>query len=60
MVQSTEWGVLTYTFHPQVTGRGHRMLVLDRLIEAVQAIGAEFVRMDAAAEEFAKRTPPAG
>ncbi len=59
MAQTTEWGVLTYTFHPQVTGRGHRMLLLQRLIEAVKAMDAEFVRMDAAAEEFAKRSSPA-
>lgn len=60
MAQTTEWGVLTYTFHPQVTGRGHRMLVLERLIETVGAMGAEFVRMDAAAGEFAERSPSAG
>jgi peptidoglycan-N-acetylglucosamine deacetylase len=60
MAQTTAWGVLTYTFHPQVIGRGHRMLVLDRLIEAVKAMGAEFLRMDVAAEEFATRTPPEG
>jgi len=60
MARSGEWGVLTYTFHPQVTGRGHRMLVLERLIEAVRALGAECVRMDAAAEEFAKRSPVGG
>lgn len=52
MVQTEKWGVLTYTFHPQVTGRGHRMLVLERLIEALAALGATFVRMDAAVEEF--------
>lgn len=58
MAQTTAWGVLTYTFHPQVIGRGHRMLILDRLIEAVKGMGAEFLRMDVAAEEFATRTPP--
>jgi len=55
MVQTDDWGVLTYTFHPQVTGRGHRMLVLERLIEALADLGATFVRVDAAAEEFARR-----
>jgi len=54
MVQTDDWGVLTYTFHPQVTGRGHRMLVLERLIEALANLGATFVRMDAVAEEFAQ------
>jgi peptidoglycan/xylan/chitin deacetylase (PgdA/CDA1 family) len=57
MTRTAEWGVLTYTFHPQVSGRGHRMLVLERLIESLGGLGAEFVRMDAAAEEFAKRSP---
>jgi peptidoglycan-N-acetylglucosamine deacetylase len=60
MAQTSGWGVLTYTFHPQVTGRGHLLLLLERLIEALRAMDAEFVRMDAAAEEFAKRSSPAG
>ncbi len=60
MAQTTQWGVLTYTFHPQVIGRGHRMLAFERLIEAVKAMGAECARMDAAAEEFRKRTPSVG
>ncbi len=55
MAATVDWGVLTYTFHPQVMGRGHRMLVLERLIDALAAQRAVFVRMDAAAEEFAAR-----
>jgi peptidoglycan-N-acetylglucosamine deacetylase len=55
MARGAEWGVLTYTFHPQVTGRGHRMLTLERLIDATRDLGAEFVRMDEAAAEFAAR-----
>ncbi len=54
MAQTDTWGVLTYTFHPQVIGRGHRMLALKQLIEATRALGAEFVRLDAAAAEFAR------
>ncbi len=53
MARTAEWGVLTYTFHPQVVGRGHRMLMLERLIDGLREQGATFVRMDAAAEEFA-------
>jgi peptidoglycan/xylan/chitin deacetylase (PgdA/CDA1 family) len=60
MVQNDEWGVLTYTFHPQVIGRGHRMLMLERLIEAVAALGGVFTRMDVAAEEFDRRAPFGG
>ncbi len=55
MAATVDWGVLTYTFHPQVMGRGHRMLVLQRLIDALAAERAVFVRMDAAAEESAAR-----
>ena len=29
-------GVFTLTMHPQVIGRGHRMLMLERLIAVVQ------------------------
>ncbi len=57
MARETDWGVLTYTFHPQVIGRGHRMLLLERLIEALRDMGAIFVRMDAAVQEFDQRAP---
>jgi peptidoglycan/xylan/chitin deacetylase (PgdA/CDA1 family) len=60
MAGQVDWGVLTYTFHPQVIGRGHRMLLLERLIDGLAALGATFVRMDAAAEEFDRRAPFAG
>jgi peptidoglycan/xylan/chitin deacetylase (PgdA/CDA1 family) len=53
--QTEEWGVLTYTFHPQVSGRGHRMLLLERLILAVRDLGATFARVDAVVDEFVKR-----
>src|SRR5690606_4616472 len=45
-------GVLTYTFHPYVTGRGHRMLVLEGLIEGLIAQEATFLTMEQAALEF--------
>jgi len=57
MARSEDWGVLTYTFHPQAIGRGHRMLFLERLIDALAELGATFVRMDAAAREFDARAP---
>lgn len=57
MVQNVEWGVLTFTFHPQVVGRGHRMLMLERLIQAIADLRGIFVRMDAAVEEFDRRAP---
>ena len=57
MKRETEWGIVTYTFHPFVIGRGHRMMALERLIERLAAEGAEFMRMDAAAESFDRRAP---
>ncbi len=57
MKRETDWGIITYTFHPFVIGRGHRMLVLERLIERLAAEGAEFMRMETAAELFDQRAP---
>jgi peptidoglycan-N-acetylglucosamine deacetylase len=57
MVQTTDWGALAYTFHPQVSGRGHRMLLIERLIRALRDLGAEFVRMDTLADEYDRREP---
>ncbi len=36
-------GVITYTCHPFVIGRGHRMRLLERLVDALLARDAEFV-----------------
>lgn len=47
-----DWGVLTYTFHPFVSGRGHRMLMLERLIASLLERGAVFRRMDEIAVAF--------
>lgn len=57
MMEITDWGVITYTFHPEVIGRGHRMLMLERLIQTLKGLGAVFLRMDEAAEEFMRRVP---
>ena len=50
-----DWGVITYTFHPFVIGRGHRMVVLEKLIRTLQDNGAVFMRLGDAAVEFDKR-----
>ena len=55
MAREYAWGVATYTFHPLVTGRGHRMLVLEGLIDTLAREGAEFMTVEAAAAEFAAR-----
>lgn len=57
MRRIVDWGVITYTFHPYVIGRGHRMMLLERLIEALAARGAVFATMEQAAEEFSARRP---
>lgn len=55
MTRIMEWGILTYTCHPFVIGRGHRMLMLERLIEKLRARGAVFLTMEAAAQEWSQR-----
>lgn len=50
-----DWGVLTYTCHPFIIGRGHRLLMLEKLVDSLLARGAQFVRMDAAVAEFRQR-----
>jgi peptidoglycan/xylan/chitin deacetylase (PgdA/CDA1 family) len=57
LTQTEEWGVLTYTFHPQVIGRGHRMLMLERLIQSLAEQGAVFARLEDVAREYDTREP---
>jgi peptidoglycan/xylan/chitin deacetylase (PgdA/CDA1 family) len=55
--QNLDWGIVTYTCHPYVIGRGHRMIMLEKLILALMAGGAVFLTMEQAAAEFAGRPP---
>jgi peptidoglycan/xylan/chitin deacetylase (PgdA/CDA1 family) len=55
MTRTTDWGILTYTCHPYVIGRGHRMLMLERLIEGLSQMGAVFLTMEQAVDEFLAR-----
>jgi peptidoglycan/xylan/chitin deacetylase (PgdA/CDA1 family) len=55
MCSDTSWGVLTYTFHPFVIGRGHRMLMLVELIQRLLDKGAVFVTAQTAVTEFQDR-----
>jgi hypothetical protein len=55
MTRTTDWGVLTYTCHPYVIGRGHRMLMLERLIDGLRGMGAVFLTMEQAVDEFLAR-----
>ena len=52
MRKCVKWGVLTYTCHPFIIGRGHRMMVLEKLIRKLKDNGAVFQRMDETVEEF--------
>jgi peptidoglycan/xylan/chitin deacetylase (PgdA/CDA1 family) len=45
MCQHVTGGVFILTMHPQVIGRGHRMLFLDKLLKHMFEAGAKFVPM---------------
>jgi peptidoglycan-N-acetylglucosamine deacetylase len=52
-----DWGVLTYTFHPHVIGRGHRLIMLETLIRKLREGGARFVTMEQAVAEYRTKYP---
>lgn len=56
MVREVPNGVFTLTMHPQVIGRGHRMLMLERLIAHFRSAGARFTTLATAAEDFRTRS----
>ena len=55
MKKSVDWGILTYTMHPYVIGRGYRMLALEDLVDALAREGAVFMAMEDAAQEAQRR-----
>jgi peptidoglycan/xylan/chitin deacetylase (PgdA/CDA1 family) len=55
MKKSVDWGVLTYTMHPYVIGRGYRMLALEELVDELAHEGAVFMTMEEAAREARER-----
>jgi len=55
MKKSVDWGVLTYTMHPYVIGRGQRMLALEELVDNLGKEGAVFMTMHDAAQEAKER-----
>jgi peptidoglycan/xylan/chitin deacetylase (PgdA/CDA1 family) len=57
MQQYVDWGILTYTFHPFVIGRGHRMLVLEKLLKALSDGGVQFSTMENAAKLYNDKYP---
>lgn len=53
-------GVFTLTCHPQIIGRGHRLLMLERLIEHMEARpGITFRALGDVAAEWRAQNPPA-
>lgn len=51
MKKTVDWGILTYTMHPYVIGRGFRMYALEKLVDKLVAEGAVFMTMEEAARE---------
>ena len=56
--ENLEWGVITYTFHPFVIGRGHRMVILEKLIRTLKEKDAVFATVEDAAAEWLGKQPP--
>lgn len=52
-----DWGILTYTFHPHIIGRGHRMLALEKLIQKLRNGGATFITMEQGVAEYRAKFP---
>lgn len=60
MKSSVDWGVLNYTFHPFVIGRGHRMIALEKLLRTLAEEGAQFMTVEQAARAYDAKYPFAG
>jgi peptidoglycan/xylan/chitin deacetylase (PgdA/CDA1 family) len=58
MAKTVDWGILTYTMHPYVIGRGYRMLAFEDLIGKLIDAGAVFMTMAEAAAEARQRLFP--
>ncbi len=60
MRKTVDWGVLTYTMHPYVIGRGYRMLALEGLLQNLKDAGAVFMTLEDAAPAARERmfAPP--
>ena len=55
MQRAVDWGVLTYTMHPYVIGRGYRMLALEDLLKRLVEASAIFLKIEDAAREARAR-----
>lgn len=52
MLRDVEDGVCVITFHPQVIGRGHRLLALERFVDQLRELDVTFARCDDVASQF--------
>ncbi|MGH8619341.1 MAG: polysaccharide deacetylase family protein [Burkholderiales bacterium] len=52
-----EWGIINYTFHPFVIGRGHRMMALEKLLRTLTEEGAVFMTIESAVAEYDRKFP---
>jgi peptidoglycan-N-acetylglucosamine deacetylase len=58
MKRTVDWGIVTYTMHPYVIGRGYRMLAMEDFVARLSDEGAIFMTMEAAAAEARARLSP--
>ncbi|HZS93399.1 MAG TPA: hypothetical protein VFA78_01255, partial [Chloroflexota bacterium] len=52
MERDIEDGVITLTLHPEVIGRGHRLLMLEEFVDVAMGDGLEFTTLATVAERF--------
>lgn len=53
----TDGGCFTLTMHPQIIGRGHRLLMLESLLDEMMEQGATFVTLGEAAADWKAAQP---
>ncbi|MBL1406500.1 MAG: polysaccharide deacetylase [Rhizobiales bacterium] len=54
-----DYGVVTFTIHPDVSGKPHVLMMLERLYNhIIRHPGVSFVTFDEIANDFKKRNPP--
>ena len=53
MVREVRHGVCTVVFHPQVIGRGHRLLALEDWLDEISGLGVVFAQMGQVAQAVA-------
>lgn len=57
MVREVSHGVCNVVFHPQVIGRGGRLLALEEWLDEIAELGISFARMDAVADAYRSGVP---